>query len=94
VGLEKERLQVTRKPGGATMHHLPTSDFDDLIGAPIGERGHLSVEIGLDEGVPSFENQDLSSFTFGDEEFAGIQSSEVLVESVGKESTGKFMHIL
>ena len=72
------------------MQHISNNYFEDLIRAPIGGRGRIPVDIGLDEGALTFENPDLSSFTFGDEEYAGAVAPEAPVEPVGKECTGRF----
>ena len=76
------------------MQHLPGSDFDDFVKSPLGGRGHIPADIGFEENALTIENQDLSSFTFGDEEYVSAQAPEVPVESTGKESTGKFTHLL
>ena len=68
---------------------FPNSDFDELIKAPIGGRGNLAGEIPLDDQLLTFENQDLSSFSFGDEYYATGTAVEVPQEAIGKESTGK-----
>ena len=74
------------------IQQVPTNAFDEFISTPIGGgRGHIPAEIGIDENLLGFENQDLSTMNWGDEEYAGVHAPEVPVETVGKESTGKLL---
>ena len=89
-----QRDEVRISASGTMLQPMPTNDFDDLISAPIGgSRGHNPVEIGIDQNLLGFENQDLSRMNWGDEEFVGAHAPEVPVETVGKESTGKLFRL-